>query len=89
MKILITGGAGFIGSNLAAYFARQGHQVTIFDNFSRRGSQANLAWLKSLPESRGAVMARAIRRAGGADYYNRQIGTDRIVSRSLAAELGL
>jgi eukaryotic-like serine/threonine-protein kinase len=46
-------------------------------------------WLKSLPESRGAVMARAIRRAGGADYYNRQIGTDRVVSRSLAAELGL
>jgi CDP-paratose 2-epimerase len=49
MKILITGGAGFIGSNLAAYFSQRGHQVTIFDNFSRRGSQSNLAWLKSLP----------------------------------------
>jgi len=52
MKVLITGGAGFIGSNLAAHFARLGHQVTIFDNFSRRGSQANLAWLKSLPAAR-------------------------------------
>src|SRR5262244_1802876 len=50
MKILITGGAGFIGSNLAAYFARKGHEVTIFDNFSRRGSQSNLAWLKSMPD---------------------------------------
>jgi len=52
MKILITGGAGFIGSNLAAYFLQRGHQVTIFDNFSRRGSQSNLAWLKSLPAAR-------------------------------------
>ena len=47
MNILITGGAGFIGSNLAAYFMRQGHTVTLFDNFSRRGSEANLAWLQS------------------------------------------
>jgi len=56
-----------------------------------RYSQLNITvrWLKSLPESRGAVMARAIRRAGGAGYYNRQIGNDRVVSRSLAAELGL
>ena len=52
MKILITGGAGFIGSNLAAHFAHLGHQVTIFDNFSRRGSQSNLAWLKTLPAAR-------------------------------------
>ena len=47
MRILITGGAGFIGSNLAAYFTRAGHTVTIFDNFSRRGSEANLAWLRA------------------------------------------
>ncbi len=47
MNILITGGAGFIGSNLAAYFMRAGHTVTIFDNFSRRGSEDNLAWLQS------------------------------------------
>ena len=55
MKILITGGAGFIGSNLAAHFARLGHQITIFDNFSRRGSQSNLAWLKTQPE--GSALA--------------------------------
>jgi CDP-paratose 2-epimerase len=41
MKILITGGAGFIGCNLTAHFVRAGHTVTIFDNFSRRGSGTN------------------------------------------------
>jgi CDP-paratose 2-epimerase len=46
MRILITGGAGFIGSNLSAHFIRAGHAVTIFDNFSRRGAEANLAWLR-------------------------------------------
>lgn len=45
-KVLITGGAGFIGSNLADGLASRGHDVTIFDNFSRRGSEANLAWLR-------------------------------------------
>lgn len=46
MRILITGGAGFIGCNLAAACIRAGHQVTLFDNLSRRGSDANLAWLQ-------------------------------------------
>ena len=45
MKFFITGGAGFIGSNCADYFLQQGHTVTIFDNLSRVGSQANLEWL--------------------------------------------
>ncbi len=47
MNLLITGGAGFIGCNLAAHFIRAGHTVTLFDNFSRRGGDANLAWLHS------------------------------------------
>jgi len=34
MKILITGGAGFIGSNLCEYFLTKGAEVTCFDNFS-------------------------------------------------------
>ncbi|WKS94942.1 SDR family oxidoreductase [Riemerella columbina] len=33
-NILITGGAGFIGSNLTEYFLNQGHSVTVLDNFS-------------------------------------------------------
>ncbi len=47
MKFFITGGAGFIGCNSAHYFLSQGHQVTIFDNLSRVGGKANLAWLLS------------------------------------------
>ncbi len=48
MRILITGGAGFIGCNLADACIRAGHRVTIFDNLSRRGSDANLTWLRDL-----------------------------------------
>lgn len=47
MNILITGGAGFIGINLAHHYLEQGHQVTIFDNLSRPGVQANLDWIKT------------------------------------------
>jgi CDP-paratose 2-epimerase len=46
MNILITGGAGFIGTNCAAYFAGKGHRVVIFDDLSRKGSEKNLAWLQ-------------------------------------------
>lgn len=41
MRILITGGAGFIGVNAARHFVAQGHEVTILDNFSRKGSDHN------------------------------------------------
>ncbi|MBK8931063.1 MAG: GDP-mannose 4,6-dehydratase [Chloroflexi bacterium] len=46
MKFFITGGAGFIGSNCAHHFAAQGHDITIYDNLSRVGGQANLDWLR-------------------------------------------
>ncbi len=45
--ILITGGAGFIGTNSAKAFLDRGYRVTIFDNLSRRGSRKNLDWLTS------------------------------------------
>lgn len=47
MKILITGGAGFIGINSAYHFANKGHMVVIFDNLSRGGSSKNLEWIQS------------------------------------------
>lgn len=52
MKIFITGGAGFIGSNSADHFLRQGHDVVIFDNLSRIGGPANLKWLRQQHDDR-------------------------------------
>lgn len=46
-KILITGGAGFIGSNLSAHFLEKGWSLTVFDNFKRRGTRSNFSWLKN------------------------------------------
>ncbi len=45
-KFLITGGAGFIGSNYVSRLLQRGEQVTIFDNLSRSGSRHNLEWLR-------------------------------------------
>ena len=47
MKILITGGCGFLGSNLAASYLQEGAEVIVLDALFRRGSAANLAWLES------------------------------------------
>ena len=47
-RALITGGAGFVGCNLAERLIGQGWAVTIYDNLSRRGAQSNLDWLASL-----------------------------------------
>tara|TARA_B100000029_G_scaffold259296_1_gene255980 strand:- start:443 stop:1486 length:1044 start_codon:yes stop_codon:yes gene_type:complete len=41
-KILITGGAGFIGSNTAFYFSKKGWKIYLIDNLSRKGSKNNL-----------------------------------------------
>lgn len=46
MRILITGGAGFIGINAASRFIKRGEEVIILDNLSREGSKSNLKWLR-------------------------------------------
>src|SRR5438445_3835871 len=47
MKVIITGGTGFIGTNAAARHLRNGDDVVVIDNLSRIGAEANLAWLRS------------------------------------------
>jgi CDP-paratose 2-epimerase len=44
--VLVTGGAGFIGSNIADRLAREGHSVLVYDSLSRPGVERNLAWLQ-------------------------------------------
>ncbi len=48
MRILITGGAGFIGSNAARRFRELGHETVLFDNLSRPAARYNLRWLQRL-----------------------------------------
>lgn len=45
-RVLITGGSGFIGTNVAAYYASRNVPVLIYDNLSRPGVERNLDWLK-------------------------------------------
>ncbi|HEX2983804.1 MAG TPA: NAD-dependent epimerase/dehydratase family protein, partial [Ignavibacteriales bacterium] len=44
--VLITGGAGFIGCNLAERLLSEGKRVMIYDNLSRAGVEENLLWLR-------------------------------------------
>ena len=46
-SILITGGAGFIGTNASLHFSKDGWKVTVLDNLSRKGAENNLNWLKN------------------------------------------
>jgi CDP-paratose 2-epimerase len=48
MKLLITGGCGFLGSNLAADAIARNDDLLVFDNLNRNGSKENLLWLQSL-----------------------------------------
>ncbi|WP_274425848.1 NAD-dependent epimerase/dehydratase family protein [Chelativorans sp. YIM 93263] len=45
--VVITGGSGFIGCNVAESFLRDGRDVVILDNLSRPGVRQNLDWLKA------------------------------------------
>ena len=51
-KVFITGGAGFVGCNLAHSLLSEGYNVTVIDNLSRKGVRKNLEWLKNNFEDR-------------------------------------
>ena len=81
--VLVTGGAGFIGSNLADRLARDGHEVLVYDALARPGVEANLAWLKARhPRRVSAVVAdirdedelgRAVAEAGAVFHLAAQV----------------
>ena len=48
MKILITGGCGFVGANLAIYLKKKKNNVVSLDNLVRSGSKYNLKLLKKI-----------------------------------------
>jgi CDP-paratose 2-epimerase len=60
-KIVITGGCGFIGCNLANALAARGEQVLVFDSFARPGAQENAAWLTTRWRDRVTVVTGDVR----------------------------
>jgi CDP-paratose 2-epimerase len=47
MKVLVTGGAGFVGTNTVLALDSEGYDVVVVDSLSRRGTERNLAYLQS------------------------------------------
>jgi len=82
-KVVIFGGAGFIGSNVADQYLGEGREVVIFDNFSRAGVERNARWLKSRHPDRLTVevadirderaVARAVEGADEAYHFAAQV----------------
>jgi CDP-paratose 2-epimerase len=60
-RILITGGCGFIGCNIADALAERGDRVMILDNLARAGSQENAEWLRMLHGDKIAIEKADIR----------------------------
>jgi CDP-paratose 2-epimerase len=71
-RVLVTGGAGFIGSNLADRLLQAGHAVTVYDSLVRPGTERNLAWLEERHGGRVALVKADIR--------------DRVTLREVAGE---
>jgi CDP-paratose 2-epimerase len=80
---LITGGAGFIGTNLADRLASAGGRVIVFDNLSRDGVERNLRWLLERHGSKidfmggdirdRSTLAAAVRRADRVFHFAAQV----------------
>jgi CDP-paratose 2-epimerase len=80
---LITGGAGFVGANLAHRLLTDGHAVIVLDNLSRAGVERNLEWLRAMhPETLevcvadvrdAAAVAEAVARARQVFHFAAQV----------------
>ncbi|HEX3854119.1 MAG TPA: NAD-dependent epimerase/dehydratase family protein [Polyangiaceae bacterium] len=72
---LVTGGAGFIGTNLVQRLAESGQDVVVLDNFSRAGVERNASWLTSLMPRRVRVVHGDVRDANGIASWVRGAGS--------------
>lgn len=81
--VLITGGAGFVGTNLADRLAREGRRVIVLDDLSRPGVERNLAWLRAMHGDRilpeladirdGERLGRAVARSAAVFHLAAQV----------------
>ena len=86
MKTIITGGAGFIGSNAASRYLQRGHHVVVVDNLCREGVEKNLEWLR--PEGALDFVELDIRDAKGlARLFREHRDCDRVLH--LAAQVAV
>lgn len=63
-RVLITGGAGFLGVNAAAHLIKHGWHATLLDNLSRPGTERNLKWLLTRYPTRATFVKEDVRNAG-------------------------
>jgi CDP-paratose 2-epimerase len=67
-RVLVTGGCGFVGCNIADALARRGDRVLILDSFARTGSEENAAWLRRQHGDRIAIELADVRDADAVDH---------------------
>src|SRR5579864_2218529 len=63
-RLLITGGAGFLGVNAAVHFIKEGWHTTLLDNLSRPGTERNLRWLITRHPTMTTFVKEDVRNAG-------------------------
>ncbi|NMO15941.1 NAD-dependent epimerase/dehydratase family protein [Pyxidicoccus fallax] len=82
-QVVVFGGAGFIGCNVANSYLEEGRRVLVYDNLSRPGVEKNLRWLKERHGDRldvevadirdAASVRRAVRHAGEVFHFGAQV----------------
>jgi len=72
---LVTGGAGFVGSNLVDRLAREGRRVRILDNLSRPGVERNAEWLRQRHDGKVDLVRADVRDRKAVQEALRDVGT--------------
>ena len=76
-RVLITGGAGFLGVNAAHHLIKDGWHVTLLDNLSRPGTERNLKWLITQYPNRTTFIKEDVRNAAALAEHVR--GQDAVI----------